>query len=103
MSDDLSQPMEALKEANRIRIKRASVKRDVKAGKVSVKYAMNHPECLNATVIEILSSQHRWGRTRSRKLIGEFPGLSESRRCVDLTKRQVDAIQMMVNERNSNE
>jgi hypothetical protein len=57
------QRMAALAEANRVRESRAAVKRDLKAGRVSLVDALEHPDCGSALVIDLLLALPRVGRT----------------------------------------
>jgi hypothetical protein len=83
------QHMRALARANEVRLARAELKRRVAAGKVSAtEVVLGCPwEAESMPLIELLSSQRRWGRARSRKLI-VHTGLSENKRLGTLTERQ---------------
>jgi hypothetical protein len=81
--------MRALAYANRVRLARAALKRSIAAGDVSA--AMIIRDCPweveSMTVLELLTSQRRWGRTRARKLLATL-GLYENKRLGTLTERQ---------------
>ena len=83
------QHMEALAEANRVRLARAQLKREVGAGDVETAEIVR--ECPwqaeTMTVGELLRSQRRWGRTRSRKFLNALT-LNENRELGRLTSRQ---------------
>ena len=83
------QHMEALAEANRVRLARAQLKREVGTGEVDTAEIVR--ECPwqahTMTVGELLRSQRRWGRTRSRKFLAALT-LSENRELGRLTTRQ---------------
>lgn len=83
------QHMQALAEANRVRLARAQLKREVGAGDVETAEVVR--ECPwqaeTMTVGELLRSQRRWGRTRSRKFLAALT-LSENRELGRLTSRQ---------------
>ena len=83
------QHMEALAEANRVRLARAQLKREVGAGDVETAEVVR--ECPwqaeTMTVGELLRSQRRWGRTRSRKFLTALT-LNENRELGRLTLRQ---------------
>ena len=83
------QYMQALARANEVRLARAELKRRVGAGRVSAtEVVLGCPwEAESMPLIELLSSQRRWGRARSRKLIVQT-GLSENKRLGTLTERQ---------------
>src|SRR5882757_7722275 len=66
-----SQCMEALARANQVRLARAALKRDISAGHRSVAaVVIESPwEADSMSLSELLCSQRRWGRARSRKLL----------------------------------
>jgi hypothetical protein len=84
-----SQCMQALARANEVRLARAALKRDVAAGRRSVtEVIVESPwEAQSMSLSELLCSQRRWGRARSRKLLAST-GLSEAKRLGTLTARQ---------------
>jgi hypothetical protein len=83
------QHMQALAEANRVRLARAQLKREVGAGEIDTAAVVR--ECPwqaeTMTVGELLRSQRRWGRTRSRKFLAALT-LNENRELGRLTSRQ---------------
>jgi hypothetical protein len=83
------QHMQALAEANRVRLARAQLKREVGAGLVETAEVVR--ECPwqaeTMAVGELLRSQRRWGRTRSRKFLAALT-LNENRQLGRLTVRQ---------------
>jgi hypothetical protein len=83
------QHMQALARANEVRLARAALKREVAAGaRNAIDVVLDSPwEAESMTVSELLSSQRRWGRARSRKLIMSV-GLTETKRLGTLTERQ---------------
>jgi hypothetical protein len=87
------QHLQALAQANAIRLERARIKRDIRAGKVSVCAMLEDPPASlkTMTVAELLRAQRRWGRTRSATLLSRC-GLSEARRLGRLTLRQRSAL-----------
>ncbi len=84
-----SQCMQALARANEVRLARAALKRDVGAGRRSVTEVLAEIpwEARSMSLSELLCSQRRWGRARSRKLLASA-GLSENKRIGTLTPRQ---------------
>jgi hypothetical protein len=84
-----SQCMEALARANKVRLARAALKRDVSAGRRSITdVIMDSPwEVESMCLSELLCAQSRWGRARSRKLLSST-ALSEGKRVGSLTERQ---------------
>ena len=84
-----SQCMQALARANEVRLARAAMKRDVAAGRLSVTAVLAETpwEARSMSLSELLCSQRRWGRARSRKLLASA-GLSEAKRVGTLTPRQ---------------
>jgi len=84
-----SQCMRALAKANEVRLARARLKREIEAGRHSViDVVRDCPwEAESMTVSELLCSQRRWGRARSRKLLVSI-NLGEAKRLATLTPRQ---------------
>ncbi len=91
------QHMNALARANRIRLARAERKRAIFRGDLTVAAVVEEvpEECETIPLAELLSSQRRWGRTRSRRLLAGL-SLPENKRLGDCTARQrgllVDAL-----------
>jgi hypothetical protein len=83
------QHMQALAHANRIRLARAALKRKVRSGDFSAAEVVRSCpfEVETMTVSELLRSQQRWGRTRSRKFLASL-ALNENRQIGRLTERQ---------------
>lgn len=83
------QHMQALAHANRVRLARAALKRDIGTGKVEAAGVVrNCPwEVETMAVGELLRSQRRWGRTRARKFLFTL-ALNENRQLGRLTERQ---------------
>lgn len=90
----MSQHMEALAKANEIRLGRAQIKREINAGEMSVIEVLEKKPnvCDSMTLMELLSSQDRWGRGRTLKFLQRFKPLSESKELCKLTDRQRTAI-----------
>ena len=86
---DTSQCMQALARANQVRLARASLKREITAGHRHVtEVILDSPwEAESMSLSELLCSQRRWGRARSRKLLSSV-ALSEGKRVGTLTERQ---------------
>ena len=84
-----SQCMQALARANQVRLARAALKRDISAGRREVtEVILESPwEADSMSLSELLCSQRRWGRARSRKLLASA-ALSEGKRLGTLTERQ---------------
>jgi hypothetical protein len=83
------QHMQALEHANRIRLARAALKRDVRSGSSSAANVVRDCpyEVETMTVSELLRAQQRWGRTRARKFLASL-ALNENRQLGRLTERQ---------------
>jgi hypothetical protein len=86
---DHPQHLQALEQANRVRLARAELKRRVAKGETRVAdVILSCPwEVESMTVFDLLTSQRRWGRTRARKFLSSLP-LSETKRIGSLTHRQ---------------
>jgi hypothetical protein len=83
------QHMQALAHANRVRLARASLKRDILAGRADVAQVVQTCpwQVATMTVGELLRSQRRWGRARARKFLSSL-ALNENRQLGRLTERQ---------------
>jgi hypothetical protein len=81
--------MQALARANEVRLARAALKRAVRAGEQSaIEVVRDVPwEAQTMPIGELLCSQRRWGRARSRKLLMSIH-LSEAKPLGSLTPRQ---------------
>ena len=81
--------MQALARANKVRLARAELKRSIGAGRRSViDVIVESPwEADSMSLSELLCSQRRWGRARSRKLLSSA-AISEGKKIGSLTERQ---------------
>jgi hypothetical protein len=81
--------MQALAHANRVRLARAELKRCIARGeRHAAEVIRDCPwETESMTLAELLTSQRRWGRTRSRKFLVAL-AMSENKRLGTLTQRQ---------------
>jgi hypothetical protein len=84
-----AQHMRALAQANRVRLARAELKRQVTEGETSVAHVvLECPwEAESMTISDLLMSQHRWGRTRCRRFLASIP-MSETKTIGSMTDRQ---------------
>lgn len=84
-----AQCMEALARANQVRLARAALKREIGAGQRSVTDVISDSpwEAESMSLSELLCSQRRWGRARSRKLLASA-ALGEAKKIGSLTERQ---------------
>ena len=85
----LDQRMEALKRANHIRVRRAQLKRDLKAGRVRIHDVIAEPpdEILTAKVYDVLMAVPRLGRVKSTRLLTQCR-ISQSKTVGGLSERQ---------------
>jgi hypothetical protein len=83
------QHMRALAQANRVRLARAELKRQVADGEATVaEIVLARPwETESMTIADLLMSQHRWGRTRCRRFLASIPML-ETKTIGSMTERQ---------------
>jgi hypothetical protein len=83
------QRLEALAQANKVRLKRAELKRQIAEGELGAADVLraNPPEVATWTIGELLMSQRRWGATRCRKFLGPNQ-MSEVKLIKTLTERQ---------------
>ena len=89
----MPQHMQALAHANRVRLARASLKRDVASGTIDAAEIVRQCpwEVHSMTIGELLRSQRRWGRTRARKFLFSI-AVNENRQLGRLTARQRDLL-----------
>lgn len=87
------QHMRALQQANRVRLARAELKRQVGEGeKTATEIVLDCPwEAESMAIAELLMSQHRWGRTRCRRFLASIP-MSETKTIGSMTERQRRAV-----------
>ncbi len=83
------QHMRALSQANRVRLARAELKRQIADGSKTVaEVVANCPwEAASMSIGDLLMSQHRWGKTRCRRFLAPIP-MSETKTVGSLTERQ---------------
>lgn len=90
-ADPNSQHMQALKRANDVRLGIAEAKRKIVSGELTPDRFVDEPVLQPARVMDVLTAQHRWGRTRARKFLASVPRLMrsiESTRLSELTVRE---------------
>ena len=87
------QHMRALARANRVRLARAELKRQVSDRETSVaEVVLECPwETESMTIADLLMSQHRWGHTRCRRFLASIP-MSETKTIGSMTDRQRHAL-----------
>jgi hypothetical protein len=97
MVDAGPQHLRALERANRVRLARAALKRQVAAGERSAaEVILVSPwEAESMSVSELLMSQRRWGRTRCRRILLSL-GLPENKQIGTMTERQRTALAAML-------
>jgi hypothetical protein len=85
--------MRALAQANRVRLARAELKRQVADGETTVAdIVLECPwEAESMAIADLLMSQHRWGRTRCRRFLASIP-MSETKTVGSMTERQRRAL-----------
>src|SRR3954452_8135100 len=83
------QHMRALAQANRVRLARAELKRQVAEGEASVsEIVLDRPwEAESMGIADLLMRQHRWGGTRSRRFLASIP-MVETKTIGSMTDRQ---------------
>jgi hypothetical protein len=90
--------MRALAQANRVRLARAELKRQVAEGESTVAaIVLECPwEAESMAIADLLMSQHRWGRTRCRRFLASIP-MSETKTVGSMTERQRRALSARLN------
>ena len=93
------QHLQALQRANAVRLARAELKRRVSLGEIGAADVVEDPpwEAGSMTVSDLLTSQHRWGHTRCRRLLHAVP-LSENKTIGSMTDRQRRALAALLRE-----
>ncbi len=83
------QYMRALERANKVRLARAELKREIATGEVNVaEVILECPwEADSMAVADLLMSQRRWGQSRCRKFLAQIP-MSEKKTVGSMTERQ---------------
>jgi hypothetical protein len=91
------QHLRALAQANRVRLARAELKRQVAEDEVSVAdVVLACPwEAESMAIADLLMSQHRWGRTRCRRFLAALP-MTETKTIGSMTERQRRALAAML-------
>ena len=97
MVDAGPQHLKALERANRVRLARARLKRQIAGGERSAaEVIMASPwEADSMDISELLMSQRRWGRTRCRRVLLSL-GLPENKQIGTMTERQRTALAAML-------
>jgi hypothetical protein len=87
------QHLQALQRANRVRLARAELKRQIADGEVTAgEVILTSPwEASSMAIGDVLMSQRRWGGTRCRKFLAMFR-ISETKTIGSLTERQRHAL-----------
>ena len=83
------QHLRALQEANRVRLARAEMKREIAAGQLPAEEViLSCPwQAHSMSISDLLMSQKRWGRARCRRLLITI-GIPENKQIGTLTERQ---------------
>jgi hypothetical protein len=87
----------ALERANEVRLARAELKRRVAFGKIDVAEVILYCpwEARSMAVAELLTSQHRWGQARCRKVLAQLP-MPEGKTVGSMTDRQRHVLAAML-------
>jgi hypothetical protein len=91
--------MRALEQANRVRLARAELKRQVAEGEATVAgIVLDCPwEAESMSIADLLMSQHRWGRSRCRRFLNSISML-ETKTVGSMTERQRKELADRLNE-----
>ena len=92
------QHMRALAHANRVRLARAELKRQVAEGEATVaEIVLACPwEAESMSIADLLMSQHRWGHTRCRRLLTGI-SIPETKTIGSMTERQRNELARRLN------
>jgi hypothetical protein len=83
----VAQRKAALAEANRIRTRRAGVKRDLKHGRVNARAVLTDPDCATAKIVELLLAMPKVGRVKAHRMLTRAR-ISPSKTIGRLSERQ---------------
>jgi hypothetical protein len=85
----LDQRMDALRRANEIRVRRAQLKKDLKAGSVRIEEILSDPPeyVETAKVIDILMAVPKFGRVKAARFLNQCR-ISQSKTVGGLSERQ---------------
>ena len=85
----LEQPqhMVALAKAQQVRMAGVRIKRDLKAGRITIAQALVDPDAASLSVFDLLIARPRWGRKKAVNFLVRHQ-ISETRRVRNLTARQ---------------
>ena len=99
-SDAAPQHLRALERANRVRLARAALKREVASQATTVAdVVLDCPwEAESMALSDLLMSQRRWGRARCRRVLLSL-GLPENKQIGTMTDRQRRALASTLKER----
>ena len=83
------QHLQALEHANRVRLARAHLKRQIGAGELAAaEVILGCPwEARSMSISDVIMSQKRWGRARCRRVLLSI-GVAENKQVGKLTERQ---------------
>ncbi|MEA2438331.1 MAG: hypothetical protein QOF65_2887 [Thermoleophilaceae bacterium] len=89
----LDQRMEALRRANAVRVERARLKRELKAGDVSAREVLTRPPeyLMTAKVFDVLLSLPKFGRVKATRCLNQCR-ISQSKTVGGLSERQRDEL-----------
>lgn len=93
-----AQRMAALKRANEIRSHRATVKRDIKAGRTTIAAVLDDPLFATAKVYDVLVALPKVGRVKASNVMTKGR-MSPSKTCAGLTDRQRAELVELLSER----
>ncbi|HWQ23774.1 MAG TPA: integration host factor, actinobacterial type [Gaiellaceae bacterium] len=96
----LDQRMEALQRANDVRVRRARLKRDLKAGRVQIEsILLDPPEWVStAKVFDMLMAVPKFGRVKAARLLNQCR-ISQSKTVGGLSERQRAELVQLFNHR----
>ena len=96
------QHLRALQEANRVRLARAALKREVASGDLAAaEVILSCPwQAHSMSISDLLMSQKRWGRARCKRLLTSI-GVPENKAVGTLTERQRSALATVLSEKAS--
>lgn len=90
------QAMTALAQANIVRLRRASVRRSLAEGQMTLLAVLDEPTVQSCWLIDVLAWQRRWGTTSAQRVLARR-GMSPRLKVSDLSPRRKADLALAVN------
>jgi hypothetical protein len=91
-----AQYMSALDKANATRLRRSELKKNFRAGEITIKDMLAEETIATMWILDLLMVQRRWGRARAARLLNGLL-IPQSKQVGTLTERQRNALIAVLN------